>query len=154
MAFTNAVLSSMISSAQTCQLLENTAIAAGKYCPASSPATLSLHDVHHYRATCFHAENCEAYNYNTSDTLCARLTAPCPLAQSNPSMEFGVFIPRKTQSCFVWLAFARGDRLDEQMVITSGNPTRAVAQATNNDAHYFGFYHERQDGCFIATNAS
>ena len=147
------LMQSLTTPAQPCQFLERTVFLSGKYCPVSSLAILSSH-LCYCRAACLRAENCVAYNYNKSDTTCNRLAVPCHLAQSNPVMEFGVLIPQQTQNCCQWLAFSHGDPLDERMVMTSENPTRAVARTTQNGADYIGFYNGRHDACFVATSAT
>ena len=147
------LMHSPLLSAQECQLLENTPLVSGIYCPENIEAAFNSLP-HLCRAMCLQTPNCAAYNYNTSDNTCTRLTAPCPQPQSDPVMKFGALIARKPQECCEWIPFIRGGPRVERMVAVDENPTRTVARTTSGGANYFGYYFEPNDACYIATSAT
>ena len=143
----------LLVSTQQCKLLETTPIVYGKYCPVNSVASLHSYP-HHCRAMCLQADNCAAYNYNISDSSCTRLKAPCPLAQSDPVMMYGILITRTPEECWEWILFTRGDPRDERMVPEEEDLVRTVARTTNGGTNYFGYHHDTWDACFIATSTT
>ena len=147
------LMRSFLVSAQQCQFLEHTQMVSGKYCPGNiGEALYSL--TQHCLAMCLQSRNCAAYNYNTSEGTCTRLATPCPLAYSNPVMVFSRLSVRTSSSpeCCEWIPFTLGDGMNERLV-AEGTIRRAVARTMEGGANYFGYYHERNDVCYIVTSA-
>ena len=147
------LMHSFLVSVQQCQFLGNTQMVPGKYCPGNiGEALYSL--TQHCLAMCLQYRNCAAYNYNTSEGTCTRLATPCPLAYSNPVMVFGRLRVRTYSSpeCCEWIPFTPGDRMNERLV-AEGTIWRAVARTMEGGANYFGYYHERDDVCYVVTSA-
>ena len=138
---------------QPCQLIEITPVLSGKYCPVKGGTYFNL-PLHYCRAMCMQARNCAAYNYNISDNTCSSLAATCPQPQSNPVMEFGMLTVRTPRECCHWIPFTRGAPRDERMVAEEQNPGRTVARTTNHGANYFGYHHDGNDACYIATSST
>ena len=145
-------LQSFTSSVHQCQLLESTVVVSGKYCPVKSGAVIHCH-LHHCRAMCLQTGKCAAYNYNNSDNTCIRLIAPCPVAESNAVMEFGILTARTHPECFEWIPVT-GSNLHNDRMIAGGHSDRIVARTTDGGANYFGYYHVAHGACFIATSTT
>ena len=140
-------------STQQCQLLDSTSMLSGKYCPVNGVKSVNALP-RHCRAICLQTQSCAAYNYNITDNTCTRLTATCPLAKSNPVMEFGKLIAKKNPDCHQWIPFTRGDPRDERMVSPDDSQHRTVARTVSAGAEHFGYYHEPQDACYVATSSN
>ena len=136
---------------QSCQLLDNTLVVSGQFCPVKGVVAY-IWQRHLCKALCIQSPSCGAYNYNTSDGTCTRLATPCAVLYGNVLMEFGaldVGLIRggSTQDCCEWIIFTAGDPRDERMVTTEASH-RIVARIKKDGRYYFGYHNEMHDRCY------
>ena len=136
---------------ERCKLYRLSMSYKGRYCPADGIVTSHLLP-YQVRYACLQSKDCKAYNYNSTEGSCTRLTSPCPQVLPDTVMEFVVFTDKSTDQCFHWVSYSPTDDIDPRMIFTDPNRMICRMQLDDNDrvCHFNTIYRE----CYAAWGAS
>ena len=106
----------------------------GVFCPADGRRAHNLLS-YQCRFKCIHSSHCAAINYNTTNGICNLIASPCPVALSDPALEFVLFLPSVANSqCHEWRPIERSS-WDRAVKVKD---TQYVVRILRSGSHYVG----------------
>ena len=124
--------------------LHSVSLKQGIYCPADGRRALNLLS-YQCRYTCIHSSHCTAINYNNTNGICSLIASPCPVALSDPTLEFVLFVPLVADSqCYEWRPI-EWNSWDRAVKLKD---TQYVARILRSGSHYVGRWSQIRKKCF------
>ena len=124
--------------------LHSVSLKQGIYCPADGRRALNLLS-YQCRYTCIHSSHCTAINYNNTNGICNLIASTCPVALSDPTLEFVLFVPLVADSqCYEWRPI-EWNSWDRAVKLKD---TQYVARILRSGSHYVGRWSQIRKKCF------